>query len=59
MEQRGRLRHRWANQPRWVAARERGRERVSNGPEHMSQSAGSDEFQSRNGISEVEGKAAR
>jgi hypothetical protein len=40
MEQRGRLRHRWANQPRWVAARERGRERVSNGREHMSQSAG-------------------
>jgi hypothetical protein len=56
MEPRGRERHRWANREvEWsfwesdiegkvarVAARKRGRDRVSNGREHMSQSVGSE-----------------
>ena len=41
------------------AASELGKERVSNAREHMRQSAGTAEFQSREGISEIEGKAAR
>ena len=74
MEPQGSERHRWVK-PRRLngaygkndiegktareAASELGKERVSNAREHMSQSAGTAEFQSREGISEIEGKAAR
>ncbi len=41
------------------AVSELGKERVSNARVHMSQSTAANEFQSRKGISEIEGKAAR